>query len=78
MNKKRWISIAVIIVLLVVYVRTEVISTGPNIGKLKRSLLPSEPSFSTETYQEGAGTIPFAALKAQNSRKPVPFEPILY
>lgn len=55
MNKKRWISIAVIIVLLVVYVRTEVISTGPNIGKLKRSLLPSEPSFSTETYQEGAG-----------------------
>jgi protease-4 len=55
MNKKRWISIAVIIVLLVVYVRTEVISTGPNIGKLKRSLLPLEPSFSTETFQEGAG-----------------------
>ncbi len=61
MNKKRWISIAVIIVLLVVYVRMGVISAGTNTGtsteteKLRKSLLSSEPSFSAETYQAGIG-----------------------
>ncbi|RJE47258.1 signal peptidase [Dehalobacter sp. MCB1] len=55
MNKKRWISIAVIVVLLVIYVQTDVISGGANMGKLEKSLLPSEPSFTTGTYQEGTG-----------------------
>ncbi|AFQ45166.1 signal peptide peptidase SppA [Desulfosporosinus meridiei] len=61
MNKKRWVSIAVIIVLLVVYIRTDVVSTGEKTGTTTGklgdplSMLSSKSPFSTETYQEGLG-----------------------
>lgn len=61
MNKKRWVSIAVIIVLLVVYIRTDVVLTGAKTGTTKEklgdplSLLSSKSPFSIETYQEGLG-----------------------
>jgi len=62
MNKKRWVSLAVIIVLLVVYIRTDVLvsagtKTGTTTGKLgdPLSLLSSKSPFSTEIYQEGIG-----------------------
>lgn len=57
MNKKRWFSLAVIIVLLIVYIRTDVISAGTTTGKSgdPLSLLSSKTPFSTETYQEGRG-----------------------
>lgn len=60
MNKKRWISLAVIVVLLVVYIRTDVLTEEKNEtaawkwgGYLNR--LSSQPSFTIETYKEGIG-----------------------
>ncbi|KGK91087.1 signal peptidase [Desulfosporosinus sp. HMP52] len=60
MNKKRWVSIAVIIVLLVVYIRTDIVSTGEKTGTTGKlgdplSMLSSKSPFSTEIYQEGLG-----------------------
>lgn len=59
MNKKRWISLAVIVVLLIVYIRTDVMSgtktaTTENWGD-SLNLLSSGESYRTETYQEGIG-----------------------
>ncbi|UWG98150.1 signal peptide peptidase SppA [Dehalobacter sp. DCM] len=57
MNKKRWISLAVILVLLIVYIRTDVMAGAKRAGLWSESLNPlaSQPSFTTETYQAGIG-----------------------
>jgi protease-4 len=59
MNKKRWIALAVIVVLLIVYIRTDVMvgnktATADIWGKALNPLA-SQPGFTTETYRKGIG-----------------------
>lgn len=53
MNKKRWVALAIAVLLLVVYIRTDIKQEQVSMD-WRKSLLPSE-LFSTETYKEGSG-----------------------
>jgi protease-4 len=60
MNKKRWLSLAIVLVLLVVYVRTDVIAAAKSETTAWRwgeslNLLSAKPTFTTEPYRQGSG-----------------------
>lgn len=59
MNKKRWIALAIIVVLLVIYIRTDVLadekSKTSDLWGTSLSPFSSQPAFTTETYKAGSG-----------------------
>ncbi|NLM22246.1 MAG: signal peptide peptidase SppA [Peptococcaceae bacterium] len=59
MNKKRWIAIAIAVVLLIVYIRVDVLASNKKAagGLLENPLNPltSQPAYTTQTYRAGSG-----------------------